>query len=288
MKEKYLTINGVEYFVRDTESGAESVLLMHGWPDDGTLWRHQIEFLAQKGYRVICPDWPAHGRSAVPDKISRGNRFRLAEDTITMMDQLGIEKAHLIAHDYGATVSWETAALYGHRFHTYVALSVGHSFAILRELFRGHLLHYYWLIWHGMSAARTLYLADNAKRFRRAFARHPDADYVLEKLRGDGDKTFFTIWERSNPAGPIIWDWITGKIRKVQIPTFAIYSEADCWMTEEQMTYSRRYVDAEWRYALVKDCDHWLQLERPEEINQLLERWLREHPAPEPSRAGAR
>lgn len=278
--EKLIAVNGEQYFTRDTEIGDISVLLLHGWPDDGTLWRKQIDFLSQKGYRVICIDWLGHGKSSIPRETKRYNRFRLAEDMMSLLDILEVGKVHLVAHDYGAVVAWEIATYRGKRFESFVALSVGNSIAILQEIFSGHLFHYYWLILHGMSFSRKYYLRNDAKAFHKKFAQHPDAEYVLDKLQGEGDKTFFTIWEKANPALPALWDYLRGRARKVPkitIPTMGIYSHEDIWMTEGQMKNSQQFIDAEWRYELIEDCGHWLQLEKPQEVNHLLEDWLKKH-----------
>jgi pimeloyl-ACP methyl ester carboxylesterase len=278
--EKTVSVNGEQYFTRDTEKGEVSVLLLHGWPDDGTLWREQVDFLSKQGYRVICPDWLGHGKSSAPSKKKRYHRFRLAEDIIALLSALHIKNVHLVAHDYGATVAWEIATYYGQRFESFVALSVGHSVAILKELFSGHLFHYYWLILHGMPFARAYYLRNGAEAFHKKFAQHPDAQYVLDKLKGEGDKTFFTIWERANPVLPLLVNYLSGstqKVPKISIPTMGIYSDEDVWMTEGQMKNSCHFVSAEWRYEIINSGGHWLPLEKSDKVNSLLKDWLLSH-----------
>jgi pimeloyl-ACP methyl ester carboxylesterase len=44
---------GIEYQV--TGQG-RPVVLLHGFPDTGRLWRHQVPALAEAGFRVIVPD----------------------------------------------------------------------------------------------------------------------------------------------------------------------------------------------------------------------------------------
>lgn len=278
--ERHLEVNGERYFVRDSGAGDTAVLLLHGWPDDGTVWRHQIKFLTDAGYRVICPDWIGHGRSSIPVDVSRYNRYRLAEDTVGLLDALNLDKVHLVAHDYGATVSWETARLYGTRFHSFVALSVGHAYRIVKEILGGRALRYYWLVLHGLNWSRRYYLQNEAKTFRKKFTGHPDAEYILDKLCGDGNKTFFTLWEQANPALPVALEFFFHNRKdfaKVTIPTLGIYSENDVWMTKGQLEKSGEYVTGEWKFVELKKCDHWLQLERPDEVNNVLLQWLQAH-----------
>lgn len=42
-------LQDVTIHVRDTGAGTP-VVLLHGWPDTGNLWRHQIPVLAGAGY----------------------------------------------------------------------------------------------------------------------------------------------------------------------------------------------------------------------------------------------
>ncbi len=276
--DKKIAVNGEHYFTRDTESGDITLLLLHGWPDDGTIWRYQIEYFKQKGYRVVCIDWLAHGNSSTPQKVSRCNITALAEDIIVLLDTLEVGTVHLIAHDYGATVAWEIATRYTNRFESFVPISVGHSGAVFKELCSTKLFRYYWLLLHGMPFSRWYYLRNNAKAFHNKFEQHPDAQYVLDKLQGEGDKSFFTIWEQSNPALLLIIDYILKKTRnypKVTIPTHAIYPEADIWMTEGQMAKSKQFVNSIWEYTRIPDCGHWPQLEQADEVNQILDKWLK-------------
>jgi pimeloyl-ACP methyl ester carboxylesterase len=57
---------GIEYQV--TGQG-RPVVLLHGFPDSGRLWRHQVPALAEAGFQVIVPDLRGHGRSGKPEAI---------------------------------------------------------------------------------------------------------------------------------------------------------------------------------------------------------------------------
>ena len=55
-------VNGVALNVIVAGEGPD-VLLVHGFPDDHTVWRHQIPALVAAGYRVIAPDTRGCGES---------------------------------------------------------------------------------------------------------------------------------------------------------------------------------------------------------------------------------
>ena len=44
---------GIEY---EVHGAGRPVVLLHGFPDTGRLWRHQVPALAETGFRVIVPD----------------------------------------------------------------------------------------------------------------------------------------------------------------------------------------------------------------------------------------
>jgi pimeloyl-ACP methyl ester carboxylesterase len=273
---KRISIRGVDYAITDTGNSGSPVMLLHGWPDDRTIWRYQIPYLRSLGFRAISVDWIGHGESSKPIDVKRYHVSEVGADTIALLDALQIDRAHLIAHDYGATVSWETVANYPNRFSSYCAVSVGHSVEILQDIVRGNLLRYLWLILHGMDfISRYWYLSNGARRFRDKFASHPDAARILAKLTDGSDSGFWTIWERANPSYDVIYRHLfKGQRRKkLSIPTMGLYSLDDEWMTEGQLSRCHKYVDATWRYECV-DGGHWIQLERPEAVNQILGSWL--------------
>ena len=64
-----VAVGGVRLHVEEHGSGTP-VLLIHGWPDSGYLWRHQVPVLAGHGFRVIVPDMRGLGRSDRPPDVA--------------------------------------------------------------------------------------------------------------------------------------------------------------------------------------------------------------------------
>ena len=100
------------------------VLCLHGWPQHWYMWRRVIPLLSGE-YRLICPDMRAFGWSSWPaDGDFR--KQRLADDALALLDARGIERVHVLGHDWGA---W-TALLLGlgapDRVRSMLALSIGH------------------------------------------------------------------------------------------------------------------------------------------------------------------
>ncbi|HEY2595721.1 MAG TPA: alpha/beta hydrolase, partial [Chloroflexota bacterium] len=105
------------------------VLLLHGFPDSGNLWRHQVPQLSVAGFQLIVPDLRGYGHSAKPTDVESYGLLQIARDVIGVLDQLGIDRAHFVGHDWGAALSWVLATLSPERVDHLVALSVGHPAA---------------------------------------------------------------------------------------------------------------------------------------------------------------
>ena len=57
---------GIEY---EVTGDGPPVVLLHGFPDSGRLWRHQVPALAEAGFKVIVPDMRGYGRSDKPTEV---------------------------------------------------------------------------------------------------------------------------------------------------------------------------------------------------------------------------
>src|SRR5438309_2356181 len=105
-------VNGVEIEF-DVTGGGTPVVLLHGFPDSGRLWRHQVPALAEAGFRVIVPDLRGYGRSDKPAQAEAYGLGLLAADVLALMDDAGVEKAHVVGHDWGAAIAWALASAAG-------------------------------------------------------------------------------------------------------------------------------------------------------------------------------
>jgi pimeloyl-ACP methyl ester carboxylesterase len=87
--------------------GDDLVVLLHGWPEDGTMWRRVAPLLVDAGYRVACPDLKGFGRSEAP----RGgyDPDTLADEISQLIRNLHVKKAVVVGHDWGGAVALATA-----------------------------------------------------------------------------------------------------------------------------------------------------------------------------------
>jgi pimeloyl-ACP methyl ester carboxylesterase len=60
----------------------------------------------------------------------------------------------------------------------------------------------------------------------------------------------------------------------VEAATLGIWSSNDHYLDDERMKISGRFVKGPWRYEEIAGASHWIPLEAPERLNQLLHEWL--------------
>lgn len=85
------------------------VLLLHGFAGSWRCWTHQIDALADAGYRVAVPDQRGYGRSSKPESVAAYSILRLVEDCVAIVRALGEEQCVVVGHDWGAPVAWTAA-----------------------------------------------------------------------------------------------------------------------------------------------------------------------------------
>src|SRR5437660_8221624 len=101
---------GTEIHYEVTGDGTP-VVLLHGFPDSGRLWRNQVPALAGAGFQVIVPDLRGYGRSDKPAEVEAYGIPLLAMDVLGVLDTVGAEQAHVVGHDWGAALAWVVASL---------------------------------------------------------------------------------------------------------------------------------------------------------------------------------
>jgi len=79
----------------------EPILLLHGVPTSGWLYRHMIDDLAARGYRVIAPDMLGFGSSDSPKAYELYNEKNHATRLLALMNHLGVRSWHHVCHDAG-------------------------------------------------------------------------------------------------------------------------------------------------------------------------------------------
>jgi pimeloyl-ACP methyl ester carboxylesterase len=259
-----LQVNGLRFNVVVAGAGPD-VLLVHGFPDDHAVWRHQIPALVAAGYRVIAPDLRGCGDTDAPCEVAAYRIDHLVADLVGILDALGIERVRLVGHDWGAVLSWFLCWRHPERVSRYVALSVGHVSAYTRAPLRQKLMGWYILFFQLRGLAEWIIRARDWRFVRWFTGDHPEAERWKARLSRPGRLTAAINWYRANLA--LI---VPRAHPKPAMPVTGIWSSGDRYLCEAQMRQTERWVSGPWRYVRIDGPSHWLQLDAPEQLNGLL------------------
>ena len=265
-----LELDGIWMYVEDHGDGVP-VLLLHGWPDSARLWRHQVPFLVASGFRVITPDMRGFGRSQRPADVAAYRLPNMVADVTALLDRLGLDRAHVVGHDWGAAVAWLTAMLSPDRVRTLTVISVPHLQAA--PTLRQQEMAWYQLFFQFAGVAEATIQHDDWAWLRTFSRGDGDLEQAIADLSRPGALTASLNWYRANLAprmpGP------ARALPPVLAPTLGIWSTGDHYLDGERMANSGSLVQGPWRYEEIPGASHWVPLDAPDRLNELLLSWLR-------------
>ncbi|QWC86684.1 alpha/beta hydrolase [Nocardioidaceae bacterium] len=135
---RYVSANGARFHVVVCEPAASpvrgTVLLLHGFPQLWWTWRAQLVGLADAGWRAVAMDLRGYGGS---DKTPEGyDPGTLAADVAGVIGSLGLGRAVVVGHGWGAYVAWTAAVAHPDRVAAVGSVAATHPQSMLRSLWR--------------------------------------------------------------------------------------------------------------------------------------------------------
>jgi NAD(P)-dependent dehydrogenase (short-subunit alcohol dehydrogenase family)/pimeloyl-ACP methyl ester carboxylesterase len=126
MSGEVIARDGVRLRVHESgKAGAPTVVCVHGYPDDHTLWTGVADELARH-YHVVSYDVRGAGESGKPRQRAAYRLDQLVEDLATVLDVVSPDRpVHLLGHDWGAVQCWHavTGERLRGRIASYTAIS---------------------------------------------------------------------------------------------------------------------------------------------------------------------
>ena len=276
---EFIQTNGVTLHtvLAGPESGPPAILL-HGFPEYWGGWRHQIEFLANNGFRVIVPDQRGYNLSEKPRGVAKYDIDLLAVDIVGLMDHFDYEKVYLVGHDWGAAVAWWVAGKYPERIHKLVALNTPYPTILGHALRTGNReqLNRSWYIFAfqiPVVAEWILRLSgwSDEKNIMRVSSKHDtfsDADLAAYRKAWSqpGAWTGMLNWYRA-----FVRKDLKGASRppRISVPTLILWGERDAalgkFLAEESLAICENG-----RLQFFPNATHWLQHDEADAVNQEL------------------
>jgi soluble epoxide hydrolase / lipid-phosphate phosphatase len=313
IKHHFVQTNGIAMHVHEAGAGYP-VVLCHGFPEIWYSWRHQLRALSAAGFRVIAPDQRGYAETSRPDPIEAYNMRNLVADLTGMLDQLGIDRCAIAGHDWGGIVAWGAAMMAPDRIEKVAGLNtpfLPRPPIKPTDLFRamaGGKFHYI-LYFQEPGVAEAEFEADVRRTLRGFYqdladlklepgANNPPGvlgpagggllDRLPDRPHGsfltDADfEVFVAAFERGGFRGPINWyrnfdrNWeeSAGLEHRVNQPALMICAERDPVLPPWMAAGMQRLVPNLTRTIVIKECGHWTQQEKPDQVNQALIEFLR-------------
>jgi len=304
--ERLVEVNGVQLRVVEAgDRGAPVVILAHGFPELAHSWRHQIPALAEAGYHVLAPDQRGYGGSSRPEPVDAYDISALTADLVGLLDEVGAERAAVIGHDWGAVVAWSTPLLHPDRVAAVGGLSVPPVPRPLRpptEAFRRTFgdNFFYILYFQEPGTADAELAKDPQTTMRRILAGMRASGDQAGALRmlapgpaGFVDRLeeperlpawlsaaeldhYATVFAHTGFTGPLNWyrnldrNWrimAHPAAETIDAPALFVGGTADPVLDFTRLDRAREVVAGPYRQTMLDGAGHWIQQERPGEIN---------------------
>lgn len=274
-----MSITPVEVSVRGVRSpvltagpqdGAEAVVFVHGNPGPADDWRELLVPAGGLG-RAVAPDMPGYGRADTP----RGFSYSVdgyAAWLAALLDELGITRAHIVAHDFGGpwALTWaarnpdalasatliNSGVLIGYRWHRYARVW---RTPVLGEVFQATA---------SRPAFRLLLGRENPRLTREQI------DRIYGASRPWATKRAILKLYRATPEASLAAP--AAALRPLDRPALVIWGTKDAYLPSEQAERQRQAFPSA-QVELLDGHGHWVMAEDPERIASLVIPFLRQH-----------
>lgn len=251
-----------------------TVVLLHGFPQDARSWDRIAERLNAEGFRTLAPDQRGYSPLARPSGAA-SYRFRvLVDDVLALVTAAGVDRVHVVGHDWGALVAWALAADQPERVLSLTALSVPHPGALRAAAAHGQAFRSWYM---GLIQVRRL--AERAlkpgswgwSQLTRGLPPSSVERYAA-RMSEPGALTAALSWYRALP-GEVRHPSL--QIGSIRVPTLYVWGARDPALGRAAAECAGRFVAGPYRFEVLQDAGHWLPETRPEQVATFLLEHLR-------------
>jgi len=312
---QYADTNGIRmgYYTAGPDTDPLPLVLCHGWPELAFSWRHQIKALSAAGYRVIAPDQRGYGATDRPESVADYDLEHLTADLVGLLDHLKIERAIFVGHDWGGFVAWQMPLRHPTRVAGVVGINTPHlprppldPITLMRKRFGDDM---YIVQFQDPAREPDRIFGSRVRETFEFFMRKPRSKTDAGKaasakpnlafpqmvavydagrdgrdsvLTPDELQVFVDTFTRTGFTGGINWyrnmsrNWQCSAALDpvVRMPSLMIMAENDAVLPPALADGMEALVPDLEKY-LVRDCGHWTQQEKPDEVSAKLIDWCR-------------
>ena len=257
------------------EGDGPPVLLVHGEPTWGYLWRKVMPPLLEAGYRCIVPDLPGFGRSDKPVDDDWYDFDRHTGSLSSLVDELGLEDTTLVCHDWGGPIGLRLATIErGERFSRLVAMNTG--------IFTGYQrMTDNWLHFRDFIASHRDVRVDMPIRGACAVEPSPEVVAAYTAPFPDADsKAGIRAFPQMVPMTPESPGAAAGQataeyLSKDDRPSLLLWGDSDPALPLDPVGHAvQRFFPTAEPLTVIGSAGHFLQEDQGAEIGELITKWL--------------
>jgi pimeloyl-ACP methyl ester carboxylesterase len=258
--------DGLHFDVLDAgPADGDPVVLLHGFPQDAHSWDGVRRVLHEAGLRTLAPLQRGYSETARPRARSDYAVRECALDVLALLDTAGIERAHMVGHDWGGMVAWALGGLFPDRVRTLVSLStphpaaLAHAFTHSTQGLRSWYMAFFQLpLLPELAAGRTL-----GQTLRRSGLPAEHAARYASRMALPGALTGALNWYRGMPTS------MRDPVPPVRVPTTYVWGRDDFALGRTAAEATAQFVQGPYRFVEL-DAGHWLPETRTAEVSAVL------------------
>lgn len=287
LNEMRVTANGIDFVALECGTGPLA-LCLHGFPDSAHTWRHLLPALANAGFHAIAPFM----RGYAPTSVAPNDAYQtaaLASDANALHTALGGDaNAVIIGHDWGASATYGAAILAPDRWRRVVGMSVppggalGNAFmSNLTQLQRS-----WYMFFFQHPLADVLVSANNFafidmlwEQWSPGYAADTDLKHVKSALRDPSHLQATLGYYRATLGAGFRDPTLAEMQATIQTetppqPTLYLHGRNDGCIGQEVAQDASTRAPENCTIRIVEDAGHFLQLEQPAIVNELIINWV--------------
>ena len=249
-----------------TDSGpadGEAVVLLHGFPQQPSTWDDVAGRLNDAGLRTLVPTMRGYTRTNRPRPRRAYATTETAADVVALLDAAGLERAHIVGHDWGAAGGWGAAGWFPDRVATFTSLSTPHPAAFRDGLRAGQArASWYMALFQLPRLPEALARRTLTKTLTDGGVPAGKAEAYATALAEPGALTGALNWYRGLPFS-------TKPVGRITVPTTYVWGRNDFALIRPTAEATAKYVAGPYTFVDL-DAGHWLPETEPDAVSDAI------------------
>lgn len=253
-------------------------VLVHGWPQFAACWEDTARQLAAAGIDVIAYDQRGYSPGARPEDVADYALDRLLDDLDGLRRAWGLDRFHLVGHDWGGVLGWSFAAQHPEALATFTSVSTAHPVAhatrIAEDPDQYERMHYMRRIRKDPAGVEERMLADGGAKLAALY----DGTFAEDRVQSYIDRFSQPGALKAALAYYLAYGGARPEDGPVTVPTLYVWGREDLAFTRGAAELTGQYVEGDYRFVEIPGASHWLPEQEPDVVAGSVIDWIREHP----------